>query len=137
MKSIKNISDYLLKAVKNKSLNYLSKQMKTPVSQNMEEAEDYLIQEPMSEELIGTDQYLMSLLSTIVDQLPRQRQMVYKLIREEGCTVDEVAEMLGISVRTVEKHLELAIKSICSELKEHLKDQRHHPKIRKMFPRIS
>ncbi len=135
MRSIENISGYLFSAVRNRSLKRLDRQDYGRNSQSIEEVEDYLVQQPGHPETISSDQDLLQLLAAIVNQLPRQRQMVYKLIRDEGLTISEVSVILTISQRTIEKHLELAIKDICIGLKAYLKDQRHHPKIRKMFPR--
>jgi len=81
------------------------------------------------------DQNIYKLLKGAIDKLPAQRQLVYRLVREDGLLLEEVAELLSLSVRTIEKHLELAIKELCQHLKVHLQDQRQHPKIRKIFPR--
>lgn len=135
MSSIGNISGYLYKSVKNKSLNRVNRQGYALKTQSIEELEDYIVQEPLTQEVNSNGQDVFQLLSAIVNQLPKQRQAVYRLIREEGLNVNEVSQILSISERTIEKHLELAIKDICIELKAYIKDQRHHPRIRKMFPR--
>lgn len=47
-----------------------------------------------------------------VEKLPRRRREVFKLNRFEFMTAAQIAERLGLSVRTVEKHLELAMRSL-------------------------
>ena len=42
----------------------------------------------------------------------RKRKEIFRLSREENLTNKEIAEMLGISVRTVEKSIELTLKEI-------------------------
>ena len=137
MYAIDNINGYLFKAVRNKSLHRLNGQNRKLTSQSIEEVQDYLVQQPQQHEIDTPHNDELQRLKTVVKQLPKQRQMVYRLIREEGLTINEVSEILSISERTVEKHLELAITGICLELKEYLQNQRQHPKIRKLFPRSS
>ena len=47
-----------------------------------------------------------------VEQLPQQRQKVFKLCRQEGKTYDQVAAELGISRNTVKEHMVMAVKNI-------------------------
>lgn len=55
---------------------------------------------------------LKSLVNTTVSKMPPKRRMVYTLSREEGKTSDEIAREMGISKRTVEKHLQMALSQI-------------------------
>ena len=47
-----------------------------------------------------------------VDRMPPQRQMVYRLSREEHLSNLEIAERLNLSKRTVDRHLSLALDDI-------------------------
>lgn len=49
---------------------------------------------------------------SVVDQLPPKRREVFKLSRLENNSNDEIAKKMGLSKRTVEKHLELALKQL-------------------------
>ena len=134
-KDISQIKPYLYQSVKNKSLNWLRDQRKNIKMDNIEQVKDFATGEP--EELIffSGDEEIFQILEGKIQQLPTRRQMVYRLLREDGWLIGEVAESLSLSSRTVEKHLELATKELCKDLKEYLKNQRQHPKIRKIFPR--
>lgn len=135
LKSISRINAYLYQSVKNKSFSWLRDQKKNQNFESIEQVEDYIIDESDSISILHKDQDIHDLLERTVIKLPTQRQMVYRLIREEGLFIEEVAELLALSKRTIEKHLELAIKELCQHLKSHLENQRQHPRIRKIFPR--
>lgn len=47
-----------------------------------------------------------------IDSLPRKRREIFLLSRVEGLTSAQIASELSISPRTVEKHIELALKQL-------------------------
>jgi len=51
-----------------------------------------------------------------VESLPPRCKMIFKLIREDGLKHKEVAEVLNISVNTVDVQMAIAIKKICTSL---------------------
>ena len=55
-------------------------------------------------------------LRTMVDDLPGQRSKILKMSKLDELSNREIAERLGLSVRTVEKHLELALKDLRGKL---------------------
>lgn len=54
----------------------------------------------------------LSHVKTIVNNMPVQRKKIFIMSRYEKMPNKEIADALGLSVRTVEKHLELAMKDI-------------------------
>lgn len=48
----------------------------------------------------------------IVDNMPPQRRQVFKMSRFQQRSSDEIARELGLSVRTVEKHIQLALQDL-------------------------
>lgn len=48
---------------------------------------------------------LLAIIEQAVSEMPPQQQKVFRLSREEGLLYAEIAEKLGISKRTVEKHI--------------------------------
>ena len=47
-----------------------------------------------------------------MEEMPDQRKQVFKMSRFKSMSNDSIAEDLGLSVRTVEKHIQLALKDI-------------------------
>lgn len=116
-----NLKGYLFRAVKNASLNYLKKHGNIPLTyveeQELRELADDAI--PESATVYESDQLLF--LQQIISQLPERRQLVFRLYRLEGFTYAEIAELLQISVRTVEDHLSKSMQFIHARAK-HLVD---------------
>ena len=52
------------------------------------------------------------LIDMVVENMPQQRQTIYRMSREEHLKNDEIALRLGIQKKTVENHLNLALKEI-------------------------
>lgn len=113
---ISNLTVYLYVAVKNRSLN--------AVSQKARE----LLQAPFDDLAIDTgplaaDPYsllvtaeMMQKMHAAVEALPPRCKMIFKLVREDGLRHKEVAEILNITVNTVDVQMAIAIKKICTAL---------------------
>lgn len=59
--------------------------------------------------------------SLAVDKMPEQRAKVFMMSRMDGLPHQKIAELLGISVRTVEKHITNALRDIREEIEDNLK----------------
>lgn len=59
---------------------------------------------------------LLELASKTIENLPPKRKIVYKLSRQEGMKIKEIASKLNISTRTAENHLAKALKYLKEEL---------------------
>ena len=55
---------------------------------------------------------LQLLIDMVVDSMPPQRKLIYQLSRIKGMSNDEISERLGIQKKTVENHLNLALRML-------------------------
>ena len=74
----------------------------------------------MIESIYGTVIYneMLDRANKIIETLPPKRKRVYKLSRQEGLKIKEIADKLNISTRTAENHLAKALKYLREELSE-------------------
>jgi RNA polymerase sigma-70 factor (ECF subfamily) len=120
---VDDITVYLYTAIKNASLNYLSKYKKYTVwdLENIDVVLDDKTYNP--EQLLINNELRKKVLASI-NELPPKCQMAYKLIREDGLSYKEVAGILDISVNTVENHVTAALRRLSLSLRSWLHDQR-------------
>ena len=113
---IDNLETYLFVAVKNHSLNYLNKYSHYHVALDPETglAEVINLNDPQKD--LEWKEICLKL-NLAVEQLPDQCRTVFKLIKEEGFKYRQVAEILGISPRTVETQLFRAIRKLDAVVK--------------------
>lgn len=108
--------NYLLTSVRNLCLNYLRRQEtqqsfeKSLFDQPEDEEGDRLIQLRELEELLAQTLALM----------PPEYRLAFELNRMEGKSLDEVAQQMGVSTRTVERYRDKALALLHTELKDYL-----------------
>jgi RNA polymerase sigma-70 factor (ECF subfamily) len=113
---IENITVYLYVAVKNKALTSLSlkaRQLVLAPFDFLDTSVDEFAVDPY-EVLITSE--MMNRMHQAVDSLPPRCKMIFKLIREDGLKYKEVAEILNISVNTIDVQMAIAVKKICLAL---------------------
>ena len=59
---------------------------------------------------------LREAVQSVIDTMPPKRRSVFCLSRFKSLTNQEIADKLGISIRTVEKHIELALRTFKEQL---------------------
>jgi RNA polymerase sigma factor (sigma-70 family) len=55
---------------------------------------------------------MVSRIESAINSLPPRCKLIYKMIREDGLRYKEVAEILDISVKTIDNQLAIALKKI-------------------------
>jgi RNA polymerase sigma-70 factor (ECF subfamily) len=113
---IENITVYLYVAVKNKSLNKLSQKAKELIAAPFDFLDittDEFASDPY--DLMITSE-MMAQMQHAIEALPPRCKMIFKLVREDGLKYKEVAEILNISVNTIDTQMAIAVKKICMAL---------------------
>ena len=59
---------------------------------------------------------MMPILNSVLARMPEKRSEVFRMSRIEGLSVEDIAARMGISVRTVQKHLEIANREVRKSL---------------------
>ncbi|RZJ50357.1 MAG: RNA polymerase sigma-70 factor [Chryseobacterium sp.] len=116
---------YLFILVKNACLNHIRSEKKRKLIFSPSQTEDIANYHAVSN---TCDPELFLLLDNAVAALPQQRKIIFKLIKEEGLKSKVVAEIMDISVRTVENQLYKAVKSLADTLSGYLG---YHPQAKK------
>jgi RNA polymerase sigma-70 factor (ECF subfamily) len=113
---ITNIRVFAFVMARNLSLNMLKKQMKKETI-FLDDLEVELVLNTPGPEQILINEEVKYKLETAVKSLPTKCKLVFKLIKEEALTYKETAEILELSVKTVDGHFTTAIKKLTSSLK--------------------
>ena len=68
-------------------------------------------------------------IASCVDNLPQKRKLVYKMTKDDGLKIREVAKLLDITEKTVKKHLELAVRDLRTEIERYQSSYNNQTKI--------
>lgn len=108
---IANFHLYLYVSTKNISLNYLAKQkrekvfslddVKTELRSLYYDPEQLMITSEMFKRICGA-----------IQALPPKCQLIFKLVKEDNLRYKEVAELLHLSVKTVEAQMSIALRKL-------------------------
>jgi RNA polymerase sigma-70 factor (family 1) len=109
--SISNLKVYLFIAVKNTAFNYLSRQNKN-LTDNVDEVGIEFKSIYFDPEQLMVTAEMVARIKGAIDQLPPKCKLIFKLIKEEEFKYRHVAEILGVSVKTVESQITIALKKI-------------------------
>ncbi|MGH2642440.1 MAG: RNA polymerase sigma-70 factor [Chitinophagaceae bacterium] len=108
---IENPDVYLYVAVKNKSLDYLSKNHLRETVDISTISNDYLLFNIDPEQLMITEE-MKERIYEAIGQLPPRCKHIFSLIKEDGLKYKEVASILNLSVKTVEAQMAIAMKKL-------------------------
>jgi RNA polymerase sigma-70 factor (family 1) len=111
LEKIDNLKVYLYVTTRNRAFNYLDKQRRfdtDPIDDvPVELTSVYLDPEQL---MITAD--MLALIQRAIDRLPPKCRIIFRLVKEDGLKYREVAEILDVSVKTVENQLAIALHKI-------------------------
>lgn len=106
-----SIEDYCFIAVKNAALNYVAKQRREAALHSEEWDEASVVPHHSAEEEVIGEEIFAKYVKAL-DRLPSRCREVFLKIREEQKSYAEVAEEMGISVKTVDAQLQAALQKL-------------------------
>jgi len=109
-----SVQYYLRKATVNKTLNYIRD---NKFIYDDDDKQFEFVPDSYSIELNLEKEELEKRIHEGIDRLPEKARMVFQLSRFEHLSYKEIAEKLGISIKTVENHISKALKLLRVHLK--------------------
>lgn len=106
----KPIKPYLFRIIHNLAIDHVRKQTVRDEAMHLLEINDFHEDDHDGNETVETVQ-------KIVQSLPEGQQEVFRMNRYEGLKYVEIANILGISVKAVEKRMSKALHTLRNELK--------------------
>jgi RNA polymerase sigma-70 factor (ECF subfamily) len=108
LSAIRSFDAYIYRMAKNAVINQIRRDSyhNEYIKYETIKSEDFSLEE----EIFAKEIHL--LIELTVTKMPDQRRRIYSMSRVEGLKNDEIAEKLHISKKTVENHLNMALKEI-------------------------
>ncbi|MEM6644268.1 MAG: RNA polymerase sigma-70 factor [Bacteroidota bacterium] len=105
---------YLYAAVKNKCLNYIKHEL--PKQQAMADVSEVMLSVENGQKDEGENERIKVYIQKAIDALPKKCRRIFILSRNAGMTYEEIAEELGLSKKTVENQMGIALKKLRESL---------------------
>ncbi len=127
MAEIENFKAYLFTSARNTALNYLDKEKREKAAS----LEDISVSMPINEicpesELISKE--LKEAIGLAIDHLPECCKLIYSLAKIEQLKYKEIAQILDISVKTIDHQLTIAVKKIGEEIINYFGEEKPNDK---------
>ncbi|WP_143310928.1 RNA polymerase sigma factor [Chitinophaga vietnamensis] len=120
LETISNLPVYLYVSTKNTALKYLLKQQKQ-VAITIDELSVELESPYHNPEELMVTAEMLHRIQQAINGLPPKCKMIFKLIKEDGLKYKEIAEILNISVKTIDNQLAIALARIARTINVNLK----------------
>lgn len=113
--NISNLKLYLYIAVRNRCLNFIRRNGNIYTITPEQTGTAFHDVTPDPENIMIASELLRAVNKAILELPPKCRE-VYTLVKEDGLSYKEVAELLDISPRTVENHIATAVRKLAASL---------------------
>lgn len=124
LSAVSNIGHYLYSSIKNNAIRHVSKRSRlTPIDK---EHLEKISLDTVSPELSFIAREQFQQLQHLINSLPYKCRLVFRLVKEDGLKYKDVAQLLEISVKTVEAHMTLAYSRIVDYFEQALPEHQKH-----------
>ncbi len=123
-----SLRDYLFRAARNRAFDYLAHQKVERnylAQQQIERESEWEIrrsshQFSFTNDESAVNQEMSKAIQHGINQLPERRRLIFTMSWDEGLTYKEIADVLGISVKTVETQMGRALKYLRKCFSKHM-----------------
>ncbi|MPN43886.1 hypothetical protein SDC9_191447 [bioreactor metagenome] len=112
---MENLDSYIFIIAKNRALNHLRKE-KTDLIDLDKIQLDVFHHTQSTPESIFIDKETVDELNAVINQLPHKTKLAFHLVREDKMKYKDAAEILGVSIKTVEKQVASAVAKLREKL---------------------
>lgn len=113
VRRVEDLNGYIFTMTRNETANYFRESRR--IEQVQERYAERLTTEMNIQQRIDGRKSL-EIIRAVIDSMPRIRRRVFSMSRYLELSNSEIADMLGISKRTVEKHISNALEQLRNEL---------------------
>ncbi len=116
---VNNLKIYLYSSVKNTAINYRKRYPLQSLSGPDLSAIELIYDYRTPEELMISDQ-MVAHINKAIKEMPPKRKLIFLLVKEDQLKYREVAEILNISIKTVETQMSISLKRLSFVVQFHL-----------------
>lgn len=113
VRRVEDLNGYIFTMTRNETASYFRESRR--IEQVQERYAEQLSTEMNIHQKID-NQRCLEIIRSVIDSMPRIRRRVFSMSRYLELSNSEIADMLGISKRTVEKHISNALEQLRNEL---------------------
>lgn len=119
LNKIRNIKSFLYTSVRNICIDEIRKN-KEIISEDIDNLESKVFLTKRTPENILIEDEMHRKLNSMISELPPKSKTVYMLIKEEGFSYQEAADLLNLSSKTIDYHVNYAMKKIRAGVSSYL-----------------
>lgn len=123
--AINNLNYYLLVSVKHRAFDYLDKMKKHPVV-SFEDLSFDIAELALNPESTVISSENLRIIQAAINSLPPRCKLIFHLVKEDGLKYREAADLLNVSIKTVETQVSLALRKVGEALQARLPVETGH-----------
>ncbi|WP_176956202.1 RNA polymerase sigma-70 factor [Catalinimonas alkaloidigena] len=117
---VRDVKAYLYTSVRNQGLNQLALRHHQMQTRTTDLTFDLAADKSLGPERTLLYQEMEQEVQKAIGQLPERCRLIFQMVRQEGFSYKEAAEILGISVKTVDNQLTIATRKLAESLRPYL-----------------